>query len=76
MACSFCSSVSDAGINLSFQSLEPSFRRFSRSMNKYSPSTLSLAHGVLRKNFKLELTLGSWVKHRIGILCPSSAHPK
>lgn len=33
----------------------------SRCMYRYRLSTLSRAQGVLRRNFRLELTLGSWV---------------
>lgn len=50
---------------------------FFESLNifKYNPSTLSLAQGVLRRNFKLDLMDGSWVKHLIVILSPSSSQP-
>ena len=39
----------------------------SLSMYRYSPSTFSRAQGVLRRNFRLEATLGSWVKQRTGM---------
>jgi hypothetical protein len=45
-------------------------------MNRYRLSTFSRAHGVRRRNFRLELKLGSEVKHRIGTCRPSSAQPK
>ena len=44
-------------------------------INKYNSSTFALAQGVLRKNFKLDLTLGSCVKQRIGIASPIASHP-
>jgi hypothetical protein len=37
--------------------------------------TAARAHGVPRKNFSDELTLGSFSKQRIGIRCASSAKP-
>jgi hypothetical protein len=42
---------------------------------KNKSSTLVLAQGVCRKNFKLDLMLGLSVKHLIGIRFPSSAQP-
>ena len=47
-------------------------RRWSRSMNKYKLSTFSRAHGVLRKNFKLEFTLGSCLKQRMLMRSPQA----
>jgi hypothetical protein len=46
-----------------------------RSDLKYNSSTFALAQGVLRKNFKLDLTLGSCVKQRIGTASPMASHP-
>lgn len=37
---------------------------------RYSASTLALAQGVLRRNFRLEAILGSWVKQRMGRAVP------
>jgi hypothetical protein len=42
---------------------------------RYKSSTFFLAQGVLLKNFKLDLTLGSSVKHLIVIRLPNSSHP-
>ena len=47
---------------------------FQRSF-KYNASTFLRAHGVLRKNFKLDLTLGSCVKQRIGTAAPIASQP-
>ncbi len=55
--------------------IERSLRACSRSKNRYRPSTFSRAQGVLRRNFKLDFTLGSCEKQRIGILWASSSHP-
>ena len=49
--------------------------QLTRRINKYNSSTFALAQGVLRKNFKLDLTLGSCVKQRIGITSPIASHP-
>ena len=51
-------------------------RAFSRCMNRYRPSTLSRAHGVLRKNFRLDGMLGSRLKLRIWMRSPRSSQPK
>jgi len=42
---------------------------------RYRLSTFFLAQGVLRRNFKLEETLGSSVKQRMEILRPISSQP-
>ena len=42
---------------------------------KYNSSTFALAQGVLRKNFKLDLTLGSCVKQRMGMASAIASHP-
>lgn len=42
---------------------------------RYSSSTFFLAQGVLLKNFKLDLMLGSFVKHLIVIRLPNSSQP-
>lgn len=42
---------------------------------KYNSSTLARAHGVLRRNFKLDLMPGSWVKQRIGTAAPMASQP-
>lgn len=42
---------------------------------KYSSSTLLRAHGVLRKNFKLDLMLGSCVKQRTGTAAAIASQP-
>ena len=44
-------------------------------LSKKSFSTFALAHGVFRRNFRLEMTLGSCVKHLIRILAPISFQP-
>jgi len=44
-------------------------------LRRYRLSTFFLAQGVLRRNFKLEETLGSSVKQRMEILCPISSQP-
>src|SRR6185295_5245235 len=41
----------------------------------YHPSTRSRAQGVFRRNVRLDFTLGSWRKQRIGTRRPISAHP-
>jgi len=41
----------------------------------YKSSTFFLAQGVLRKNFRLDLTDGSFLKQRILIRSPNSPHP-
>src|SRR5688572_1720274 len=45
-------------------------------MNRYRLSTFARAHGVLRRNFRLDATLGFSVKHRMRTCTPSSAQPK
>jgi len=50
-------------------------RRASRSMKRYSASTFSRAQGVLRRNLRLEATLGSLVKQRKGMRSPSPGQP-
>jgi len=42
---------------------------------RYNSSTFFLAHGVLLKNFKLDLMLGSSIKHLIVIRRPNSCQP-
>lgn len=42
---------------------------------KYNSSTFLRAHGVLRKNFRLDLMLGSCVKQRIGTAAPIASQP-
>jgi hypothetical protein len=42
----------------------------------YSSSTFFLAHGVFRKNVRLDLMLGSLVKQLIRMRLPNSSHPK
>jgi hypothetical protein len=42
---------------------------------KYNSSTFLRAHGVLRKNFRLDPMLGSCVKQRIGTAAPIAAQP-
>lgn len=49
----------------------PAFDRLLR----YMSSTFFLAHGVLLKNFKLDLMLGSSMKHLIVIRLPNSSQP-
>jgi hypothetical protein len=44
-------------------------------VRKNSCSTLFLAHGVLRKNARLDFTEGLKIKQRTGIRAPSSSHP-
>ena len=44
-------------------------------VERYKSSTLSLAHGVLRKNFKLDLTEGLLLKQLILIIQDSSFQP-
>src|ERR1035438_9793820 len=44
-------------------------------IRKYNSSTLARAHGVLRKNFKLDLILGSCIKQRIGTAAPIASQP-
>lgn len=46
-----------------------------RRDHKYNSSTFALAQGVRRKNFKLDLMLGSWVKQRIGTAAAIASHP-
>src|SRR5437868_13325539 len=41
----------------------------------YHPSTRCRAQGVFRRNVRLDFTLGSWRKQRIGMRRPISAHP-
>src|SRR5688572_13955698 len=45
-------------------------------MYRYSPSTFSRAQGVLRRNLRLEGTLGSTLKLRTSMRLPSSSQPK
>ena len=49
--------------------------RYPRSISKYACSTFALAQGVLLRNFRLDLMLGSWVKQRIGTAAPSASQP-
>jgi len=42
---------------------------------KYNSSTFLRAHGVLRKNFKLDLMLGSCVKQRTGTAAAIASQP-
>lgn len=42
---------------------------------KYSSSTFLRAQGVLRKNLRLDLMLGSCVKQRIGTAAPIASQP-
>ncbi|CAI09604.1 hypothetical protein ebA6093 [Aromatoleum aromaticum EbN1] len=53
----------------------PAYLRRERSTWRYSDSTRSRAHGVRRRNLRLDATLGSCWKQRIGISCPSSSQP-
>ena len=46
-----------------------------RTILRYRASTFARAHGVFRRNLRLEETLGSLVKQRIGILSPILAQP-
>jgi len=48
---------------------------FDRSDRKYNSSTFALAQGVLLKNFKLDFTLGSCVKQRMGTASAIASHP-
>jgi hypothetical protein len=48
---------------------------FTLRINKYNSSTFDLAQGVLRKNFKLDLTLGSCVKQRTGTASAIASQP-
>ncbi len=48
---------------------------FERIDHKYNSSTFALAQGVLRKNFKLDLTLGSCVKQRTGTASAIASQP-
>ena len=52
-----------------------SLRACPLSTNRYRLSTFSRAQGVLRRKFKLELTLGSCEKQRIGIWRANSSQP-
>ncbi len=45
------------------------------NLGKYNSSTLFLAQGVLRKNFKLDLMLGSCVKQRTGTTAAIASQP-
>ena len=45
------------------------------SLCKYNCSTLSRAHGVRRKNFRLDLMLGSWLKQRTGTAALMASQP-
>ena len=45
-------------------------------MNRYKLSTLARAHGVRRRNLRLDATLGFSLKQRIGTCWASSAQPK
>jgi hypothetical protein len=42
---------------------------------RYKASTLFLAQGVLLRNCKLDLILGSLLKHLILMILPISSHP-
>ena len=55
-------------------SLSP-FLHFFKSSARNHPSTFLRAQGVFRKNVRLDFTLGSWRKQRIGMQRPISAHP-
>jgi hypothetical protein len=46
-----------------------------RAWRKYNCSTFLRAHGVLRKNFKLDFMLGSCVKQRTGTAAPIASQP-
>lgn len=46
-----------------------------RPIHKYNSSTFARAQGVLRRKVRLDLTEGSCVKHRMGIMRPSSSQP-
>jgi len=41
----------------------------------YKLSTFSLAQGVLRRNFRLDLMLGSWVKQLRLMISPNPSQP-
>lgn len=43
--------------------------------SRYIASTSARAQGVVRRNLRLELMLGSCRKHRIGTRKPISSHP-
>jgi hypothetical protein len=43
--------------------------------DKYNSSTFLRAQGVRRKNFKLDLMLGSLLKQRMGMRFANSAQP-
>jgi hypothetical protein len=45
-------------------------------MLTYKSSTFFRAQGVLRRNARLDLMLGSNLKHRMSIMLPRSSHPK
>lgn len=49
-------------------------KAFLRSFRN-SASTFALAQGVLLRNCRLDLMLGSWVKHLIVMSCPNFFHP-
>src|SRR5690606_15830144 len=51
-------------------------RAATRRVSRYSASTCSRAHGVRRRNLRLEAMLGSWLKQRMSIRRPSPAQPK
>jgi len=54
------------------KAVTPPYRVF---LARYNSSTCFLAQGVFLKNFKLDLILGSLLKHRMSINLPSSAQP-
>jgi len=45
------------------------------SVRTYNSSTFFLAQGVLRRNFRLDLMLGSLVKHLTVMIFPNSSQP-
>ena len=45
-------------------------------MVKYKASTLSLAHGVLRRNLRLDLMLGSLIKQLTGMRSARPSQPQ
>ena len=47
----------------------------SRSMKRYRVSTFARAHGVLRKTFRLDAMLGSWLKQRSAMRSPNPGQP-
>ena len=51
-------------------------RARSRNMNRYRLSTFARAHGVLRRNFRLDAMLGSLVKLRMRMRWPRPCQPK